>query len=189
MKIKLITAAIIISLVSLFAYSLEFNQTSTAGAILARLFTPQEGWTKITAPTAASTTTPDATHRTLTTFVSDANNKIFTVPVGWSYAKIRCSGKADGDVNIWDILTAGTDGKFTRRATLTFTTGTQTGNTSTFEFADELTVTNEYVLSSVTKSPAGNYIAEYIFDLGGDSYIGICGTTNVSRAYLEISGW
>ena len=140
-------------------------------------------------------TTPGPTARTAALFnVTDPNNIVLKLPEGANGVRIRLSSTTDGDTTVTDLfimddaaesLALSTD-HFNRVSTLTWTTGTQTANTATHEFADTLVVTNEnWVPTPGTMSPTGNYIAEYRLDGQGGHYIGISGTTVTNTATVE----
>jgi hypothetical protein len=140
---------------------------------------------------ASGTTTPAATVRTLKTFTAeDAANIFVATKEEWNNAVIRCMSTTDADSTVFDMFTAGDEGHFTRKATLTFTTGTQTAGHSGYEYADTVVITNEkHPTDIVPVSPVGNYIAEVYLDLHDARYVGFSPTTITNAAKIEIVGY
>ncbi len=155
-----------------------------------KLFTLQDGWSTIDT-IASGTTTPTSTNRTAALFVSsDAKNSTFEVKSGWNNITLRLSSTTEGDTSVTDIFAMrGTADHFTRIATLTWTTGTQTSSTSGEEFADTVVETNRFWHTTPSPvSPTGNYIAEWSVDFKGGGTIGISPTTITNAATIQITG-
>jgi len=156
-----------------------------------QLVTKQDKWYSV-GLFEESATTPDATNRTVALFTAtDANNLTYVIKPSWSVIKLRCSGWDDGDDFVFDVFFANSSSDhFTRVATLTWKTGTQTSATTSYEFADTLTESNaQWHTTASAVSPEGNYIAEWAVGTGGSKMIGFCPTTNDSNAVLEITGY
>lgn len=162
------------------------------GGLSHKLFTLQDGWFTLDTM-AAGTTTPNQANRTAALFVGDAANSTFAIKSGWNGVRLRLSSTTDGDTSVTDVFFMnGTADHFSRVATLTWTTGTQTSSTSGQEFADTVVIsnnTNTWHKTQSAVSPTGNYIAEWSVDVLGSGTIGISPTTITNAATLEITGF
>ena len=168
------------------------------GGESAKLFTLQDGWFEAGTFT-GSTTTPNQVNRTAALFVADPCNVAFEVKSGWNGVRIRLSSTTDGDSTVTDVFfrqgesaqTAAANGfHFTRIATLTWTTGTQTGTKSGEEFADTVAESNaQWHKTGSAVSPTGNYIAEYSIDALGAGTIGFSPTTQTNDATIYVTGY
>ena len=165
-------------------------QIGRGGGISQKLFTLQDGWFELGTFT-ASATTPNATNRTAATFILDANNVTYPIKSGWNAIRLRLSSTTDGDSTVTDIFFMNSsDDHFNRVSTLTWTTGAQTAKTTGQEYADTLAASNEnWHKTASTKSPTGNYVAEWAIDVAGSGTIGISPTTFTNNATMEITGY
>jgi len=201
MKRNKIIAVVTILLVAGVAWALtEVRPKDLEGTDVnpGSVHSPTYSWQSVGALT-TGVTTPGVTARTAATFnVTDPNNLVVKMGEGWNGVRIRVSSTTDADSTVIDIFYMDDEaeavtlasGHFSRLATTTWTTGTQTGTVSGQEYADTLVVTNEnWAPSPGTISPTGNYIAEYRFDAQGAHYIGFCGTTVTNAATVEIKGF
>ena len=151
--------------------------------------TYQDTWYEV-GDFATGVSSPDASHRTLATIVSDPNIITGEVDERWGVLVFRNLSTTDGDATVYDLYTADGDGIMAFRATLTFTTGTQASAYSTYEYADTLVVTSENIAGNTkTLSPVGNNIAEYYMDAGGASDYAIVPKTITHAAKLLIRGY
>ena len=152
-----------------------------------KLFTLQDGCFAMDALATASTT-PDNAERTVAIFEADPCNITFDIKSGWNAIRLRLSSTTDGDDTVTDVfLSNGLH--YNRIATLTWVTGTQTATVSGHEYADTVAESNaNWHKTASTKSPTGNYIAEWAVDVLGSSKIGITGTTVDNAATIEITG-
>lgn len=195
MKRKLLTILTVVLLFVGVAYAVRGVYSVSASGLKTnpgQLYTARNDWSR-TAVLDSNTTTPAVAARDYTNFVADANNAVVAVDESWNKIRIRCTSTTEADITVIDVFFGeGTTStcRFNRIATLTFTTGTQTAPTSGSEYADTLTETNDnWMYDAVIKSPTGNYIAEYIVDLGNVTYIGISPTTITNAAVIEVTGF
>lgn len=142
------------------------------------------------AAAAAEPTTPDATHRTAAAMAAVSKVVIYTIRPEWNAVELRCSSTTDADTTVFDVFVArGASDHYTRIATLTFTTGTQTAGTG-YLFADTLVESNhQWHTTASVVSPTGEYIASYAIDTCGYSRIAFVPTTLTNNAVLEITGY
>ncbi len=148
-------------------------------------------WTQLAAFT-AGTVTPDASHRTYTTFDDDAQNRIVLCDSRWNRILIRALSTTAADTTTVDVflMIGGTGDHFTRIGTLQFTTGTQPSGVSGSEFADAVTESNTdgSLRAWRTMSPTG-YIAMAEVDIGPGDVLGFCPTTVTHNAVIEVCGY
>lgn len=163
------------------------------------LFTLQEDFELIGTWTASSTT-PGPTNRTYARFTSqDAKNVTINIPPQWNGIRVRLASTTDGDSTVTDMFLADpnsdaptpTIGDFTRKITLTWTTGTQTcSEASGYEWADTVAASNEAKSGEwEIESPTGNYIAEARVDAKGAIRIGVSTTTLTNNAKMYVKGY
>lgn len=160
------------------------------GGVSQKLFTLQDGWFEL-GTFSAGTTTPGVTARTAANFILDANNVTYEIKSGWNAIRLRLSTTTDADSTVMDVFFMnGVSDHFNRVSTLTWTTGTQTSSTSGQEYADTVAESNgNWHKSASTKSPTGNYIAEWAIDVAGTTTIGISPTTFANNTTIEITGY
>jgi len=143
------------------------------------------------------TTTPGVAARTSATFTaSDANNITHRIDPQWNKVLLRLSTITDGDDTVLDVFLMDADPQdttdhYNRWGTLTWVTGTQTGDISGEEWADTVAVSNNGNARStfIAYSPTGNYIAEVELDVKGAYSIGISPTTVDNNGTLYIKGY
>jgi hypothetical protein len=132
---------------------------------------------------------PDSTHRTAASI--EATYQYMELDGRWNFCKFRSSSTTDGDSQVYLILGAEDGSDYRPLFRLTFTTGTQTNtNKSTYEFADTLVETNNYMNGTGdVSSNATNDIAVYERDMKGIKKIAIVPYTVSHSAFLEITGY
>jgi hypothetical protein len=152
----------------------------------------QFAWAQNKAMTTAAgaVTTPGVTARNSAAVEALANVAVFAIEPKMDCVVIRAMGVADNSVNVFDVLVMrGNSGDYNRICTLTFTTGTQTGSTSGYCFADQVTVTNSRWHQTIsTISGADEYIAEVAFDTLNVTKMVLVPTTIGSNAIVQIAG-
>lgn len=192
MKLKafivLVLVGVLFAQAQFYPYNTNNNRVNPG-----QVHTKQSNW--VTAGAFSdSATTPADVNRTAALFTSeDANNVVYTIDPSWNKVVFRCSSTTDSDSTVFDIfiMDGATDDAtdhYNRIGTLTFTTGTQTSSTATYEFADTCVASNDQYGFNVI-SPTGNYIAIAEVDVKGARFIGICPTTVTNAAILEIRGY
>ncbi len=114
----------------------------------------------------------------------DGNMVLYTVPFGANAIRVRVIGTTnDGDFvfNVYSgAMTSGNgNASLVKRGTLTCVVGTQLSETATYEFADQIVVTNTTASSTswTVVSPAGNTCAEAMIDIQGDDILCFVPTT------------
>jgi hypothetical protein len=141
----------------------------------------------------AATTTPDATHRTLTAFQADTANKVVRLDGRYNRIRLRAYSTTAEDTTAIDcFLMYGVNDHFTRVGSSSWTTGTQASGTAGSEFADTVgtpTNANGAPRSWRVISGADNYIAFLELDVAGATYFGASPTTVTSACGLEIQGF
>jgi hypothetical protein len=98
---------------------------------------------------------------------------------------LRWRGGSDGDSNVQNLYAMRGDGDhYTRIATLTFVTGTQTDGT--YLFVDTITITNEKWADAIEViSDAANGIAHISLNTHGYKNFVLLGTTVASTLYVD----
>ncbi len=114
----------------------------------------------------------------------DGNMVLYEVPFGANAIRVRVIGTtADGDFVFELYSGAKTEGNgnasLVKRGTLTCVVGTQLSETATYEFADQIVVTNTTASSTSWSvvSPADNTCAEAVIDIQGDDILCFVPTT------------
>ena len=188
-KIGLLIVFVILLSIPFVQYTPAGPAIGRGGGLSQKLFTLQDGWFELGTFT-AGTTTPGVTARTAANFILDANNVTYDIKSGWNAIRLRLSTTTDADSTVVDVFFMNGTDHFNRVATLTWTTGTQTSSTSGQEYADTVAESNgNWHKSASTKSPTGNYIAEWAIDVAGSTTIGISPTTFANATTIEITGY
>lgn len=197
MKIKqTIFAALVIALVGVLAWppvekAVGYYYTSIVANEQATVY---EQWRAAASFTAASTNDLAVTERTKTLvaalIVAAANNDdqmvLYTIPFGSNGVRFRVIGITDNDdlvVNVYSGAETGPGGNasLVKRGTLTCVVGTQVSETASYEFADQIAVTNDSASTSEwsVASPGTGIetCAEAVIDLQGDNILCFVPTT------------
>jgi len=170
----------ILTIILVMAAIVSFAATS--------LSTKQSGWA-LRGTVTAGITTPGVTARDAVSVEALSGALIDVMPTDVAII-LRASGATDDTVNIYDIMIMASESDhYTRAATLSFTTGTQTSPVTGEEFADLITATNEKWHSDPKNvSGSDNYIGEYSIDLYGIKKVKIIPTTIVTSSSIWYRG-
>lgn len=157
------------------------------------LSTPYGRWKTIANLLSAGTKPTDLAddERTYLTVIAaidadvDGDGKIILgkVPYGVDALRFRLSGITENAVIVIQIYTGSRDDypdcELVKRATLTFTIGTQVSIRATFEMADTVVVSNTDASTKiwVVASPGNDTCCEVFIDMQGDDTYCIVGTT------------
>ena len=166
--------------------------------------TAREAWVTL-ATTASAGDEPndlavgERTYATATAAAEGGDSKIETYSLNakyaWNYVRFRCIGITDNQTVTYQIYLGtlspgGTDCALVKAGQLAFTVGLQASTTSTYEYADTLTLT-EYCWPKTwaSASPASDLVAEACIDLMGADLILIVPTTVGCNAILQGKGY
>ena len=170
----------ITTLVLVIAAIVAFGATS--------LSTKQSGWA-LRGTVTTGITTPAVTVRDASSVEALAGVFIDVMPTDNAIV-FRASGATDNTINIYDVMVMASNADhYTRAATLSFTTGTQTSPVSGEEFADLITASNEkWHGTPKNNSAADDYIGEYSIDVYGIKKIAVIPTTIVTSSSIWFRG-
>jgi len=154
-----------------------------------QVYTPRLPWVSV-GSFSASSLALGVTARAVADVANSTSIQVFKVPTGVNKIRIRATGTADGDINVYDALFATGDDHYTRSGTITATVGTQTSTVASQEFCDQMVTSNSRWGSEWTDvTGADNYIGTTEVDIENTDTIAIQCTTLGSAGTVEISGY
>lgn len=169
-----------------------------------KLATTQDVWVAVDATTSSGTEPTDLavderTYTTITAAIAAAASgddeiSIYQIPYKWNSGRFRCIGITDNQ-SVTHQIYLGTKGnndncELSKAGQLAWTVGTQVSETSTYEFADAVTVTSYgWTKSWSSSSPGSEMVAEAVIDFQGADILVVVTTTAGCDCKLLMKGY